>query len=305
MKNITHFMYVPFTGLGLHGGFRGDTWLLSRIKVFKEYVIPSLMAQSNQNFIIWISFRPEEEENPIVTELAESMTALRGIRFIMTFHGVCFWDDKYSDEEASRRLYGSLEGSLKELQEAVGESDSVLMTIQPSDDMYLSDMVDMTQRFFKQIHPHNAYTYVQGYIMDYGSREIAEYNPTTHPPFYTLKFSRDVFLDPHLHMLHTGPYHSHEYVGDYVTMATNFDRGFIVGTHGENISTTYNHPYRGAVLSSSERDDVLIKAGVWKSEPIVMKKNSRLYARRLLNGLPFQNIIRNFYYTLPKWLQKL
>lgn len=302
MNKVTHFMYVPFTGLGLHGGYRGDIWLRSRIKIFKEYVIPSLMVQSNQDFIIWISWRPEEENNPIVLDLYESMSNLRGLKVIFTFHGVCFWDDKYDDSQARRRLRENLEFSLPELKEAVGDSKTVLMTIQPSDDMYLSDYVEDCQRSFKTIG-WKVLLARKGYMIDYASKEISEYNPTTNPPFYTISFPSDVFLNEYKHMEYTGPYKSHEHVVDFNPRDFLSERGFIVGTHGENISTTYNHPYRGAVLSLEEQENVLINAGVWMSDPIKGRMGSRLVARKILNRLPFQNIIRDFYYILPKCLQ--
>lgn len=295
-------MYVPFTGLGLHDGYRGDKWLLNRIKIFKEFVIPSLMAQSNQNFIIWISMRPEEENNPIVQELAESLFNLRGLKVIFTFHGVCFWDDKYDYNTAFRRLSTSLQKTLPELEESIGESEEILMTIQPSDDIYFSDFIEKMQNEWLN-QEIQCWGFDKGYIMNYSNMEMAEYNPTTTPPFYTIKFPTKIFLDHIGHMYYTGPYESHEYVKHYLNRASIQGRGFIVGTHGENISTTYIHPYRGRVLGTNETDDLLIKAGLWNSKPITFAPNGRLIARRILNSLPFQNIIRDYYYKLPLCLR--
>ena len=59
-----HLIYCPFTGLGLYGGFRGNRWLQNRIQIFKQFVIPSLKAQTNKDFTLWISWRPEEKNNP-------------------------------------------------------------------------------------------------------------------------------------------------------------------------------------------------------------------------------------------------
>ena len=57
---IAHLISVPFTGLGLHGGYRGDSWFKYRVEVFKKYTLPSLMNQTNKDFTIWLQFRPEE-----------------------------------------------------------------------------------------------------------------------------------------------------------------------------------------------------------------------------------------------------
>ena len=67
--NTKHLIYCPFTGLGLYNGFRGNRWLKNRIKIFKQYVVPSLLNQSNQNFILWVSWRPEERNNIIISTL--------------------------------------------------------------------------------------------------------------------------------------------------------------------------------------------------------------------------------------------
>ncbi|GAF73917.1 unnamed protein product, partial [marine sediment metagenome] len=51
-----------------------------------------------------------------------------------------------------------------------------------------------------------------GYIMNYCTGEVAEYNPETNPPFYTIIFPVDKFLNPYNHIDYTGPYESHEYI---------------------------------------------------------------------------------------------
>ncbi len=68
---IKHLMYVPFTGLGLYNGFRGNRWLKNRIEIFKQFVIPSLLNQTDQDFILWVSWRREEKNNPIIKEFKQ------------------------------------------------------------------------------------------------------------------------------------------------------------------------------------------------------------------------------------------
>lgn len=300
---VTHFMYVPFTGLGLRSGYRGDAWLKKRVAVFKQYVVASLIAQSNQNYVLWVSWRPEERNNPIVQELRAFLDSMRGMRVVFTFGGVCFYDDKYGVEEACRRLSASLTWSLPALKEYVGDSDYVLMTIQPSDDMYLSDVVETLQRYaYKK---NRAVGFTKGYIMDYSNKEVAEYNPDTTPPFFTLMFPPDVFLDPEKHFNYTGPYASHEYLKDEMNLEMVDIRAFVVGTHGENISTTYQHPYKGRVLTEGERDSILISTGTYFTDVIIQRKGLRLYARNILNALPFERTLRSLYHSLPNRLQIL
>src|SRR3990167_3106803 len=210
---MKHFLYVPFTGLGLQNGFRGNTWLKNRIEVFTKFVLPSLIHQSNRNFTLWISWRKEEEGNPLVMELEQTMANLREFPFVFTYDGLCFEDDKYDRPISTERLLNNLKNTLPQLQPLLGDNETVLMTIQPSDDIYLSHMVKDTQDLAKElstIKPHSI-GYRKGYMMNYRTLEVAEYanqNPSnqtddestynnyTIPPFFTVVFPRSVFLEP-------------------------------------------------------------------------------------------------------------
>ncbi len=75
-KNFIHLFFVPFTGLGLHNGFRGDAWFKNRIEIFKNYTLKSLLNQTNKDFVLWFCFRPEEEINPLLIELQKHMATL-------------------------------------------------------------------------------------------------------------------------------------------------------------------------------------------------------------------------------------
>ncbi len=283
-----HFLYCPFTGLGLHNGYRGDAWLVNRIKIFKQFVIPSLLNQTSQNFVLWISWRFEEFDNPIVDELGEYLTQIRGLKFLFTFGGLCFWDDKYEDKVAKKRLQYNLEQTLPLLKDIVGKAKNVLMTIQPSDDMYLSEAVaDIREE-------KTSYGYSQGYIINYATKELAEYNPETYPPFFTLKFTREEFFDPHTPKFY---YKSHE---EQPVYKHSSQRMFCVGTHGENISTVFNHPYKGRTITGIEKEEILIKLGIWQQAPMkVGKTGLRLLSRKVLNRLPFQKQLREIYHKSP------
>lgn len=303
-KTFQHFLYVPFTGLGLHGGYRGDKWLKNRLEIFKTFVLPSILNQSNKNFTVWFSWRKEDAYNPIVERFVVEMSHER-IDMMHTYCGVMFWDDKYSDEEAASRLYRTLEETLPKLTTYCINATHVLMTIQPSDDMYLPSMVDRTQEFFQRTESYDVYGYERGYIMNYATLDIAEYNPETTPPFYTICFPHKNFLTPTLHFKFTGPYKSHEYVKDFLRDFRGEERGFVVGTHGENISTTFVHPYTGRILDPTEADTLRYDIGIERARPVAIRRSGRLIARTLLNSLPFQRQIRDLYYKLPIKLQIL
>lgn len=246
----THLLYVPFTGLGLYNGHRGKRWLRNRIHIFKQFVVPSLLAQTNQHFTIWVSWRYEERSDAIVREFREYLESMFPNRVVFTYSGVCFWDDKYPDEIAHRRLIEAIHGASADLANAIGECDTVLMTIQPSDDCYYSVMVEEMQKLFAENKQIQAAAYTRGYVCDYTTKRLAEWNPTTNPPFYTIKFPRETFLNP-LHHIEYAGIKSHEYLPEKLTIARTETRGFLVGTHGENISTIFNHPFKGEDMSST------------------------------------------------------
>jgi len=287
-----HLLAVPFTGLGRHNGYRGDTWLANRIKVFTDYVLPSLTNQTNKNFIIWVAWRPEEKENPQVRELWKLMDNLESMRTVFTFGGTFLYDDKYPHEVAKDRLITNISRFVPELKSYVDWADEVLVTCQPSDDMFLSHTVKTIQEF--PWKDEKAIGWTKGYIINYATKELAEYNPDTTPPFATIRYPRDVFLDTEKHYEWIKDFKSHE---DVVKLGFKEleGRGFIVGTHQENISTTWNIPYKGLPVHD---DMVLFKAGIYFSPPIIQKPNKRIIARKIYNYLPFKPIIRFIYKKL-------
>ena len=284
MEKITHFLQVPWTGLGIYGGFRGNDWLKNRIKVFKEYVLPAILNQSNSNFILWCCWRPEEKENPIVKEFAEYLSKFRNLNFIFTYQGIMFWDDKYPKDVAEARITNSLDKTLPLLKPFVDNSDWVLVTLQPSDDMYLYNTIERLQ---DEKLERKAVGFKHGYIMDLFTKEISEYNPKTTPPFYTVFFPKDIFMDTKKHLDYIGRCESHEYVKNFLPYKLYDERGFIVGTHTENISTGYNIPYRGRTLSKVEAGNVMRQAGILESKHLKLSRHWKRY-----------------YFKLPHWLRR-
>ena len=265
-----HFMYCPFTGLGRYDGFRGNTWLKNSIKIFKQFVVPSLQAQTCKDFTLWCSWRREEKHNPHVRELTEYLDQIQEFKTIHTYGGVCFYDDKYPDQTARERLIISLQGAIMEklINETEGERgyEWVYMTIQPSDDCYHKNAVAVIQDTLRD-SKFQAVGFQQGYVANYQTKEVAEYNPTTNPPFYTIKFPRPVFVEAYRHAKYTAlkhdvgqykagtPLPSHEYVGHALNYAVIKGRWFLVGTHGVNISTTWQIPFKGEAVSGAVLDD--------------------------------------------------
>lgn len=273
----TFLVCVPFTGLGLYGGFRGNRWLKNRIAIFKQFVVPSLMAQTDTDFILWVCWRNEEKNNPHVQELLKWLSARVNFEIVFTYSGIPFWDDKYEPEVARERLFQTLKGAMPELIDALGECDEVHWLLQPSDDVYHIKTVQSVKAAFQ--NPEiQAVGYKRGYLMNYNTLEVKEYNPKTNPPFFAIKFPRATFIDAGKHMNYTGPYISHEYVPDKLKMGHFEDRGFIVGTHGENISTHFNNPFGTEWIFDIKLEEFGL-AGV---QPITLPLSTRKWLMRKL-----------------------
>ncbi len=278
----THFLYMPLTGLGLYGGHRGKRWLRNRLKIFKQFVLPSLVNQTNKNFILWVSVRHEDRYDPLIKEFREFLEGIQEFKTVFTYAGVCFWDDKFPDAVAFDKLVASIHNSIPELLNVMGEAKTVLMTIQPSDDVYHLGMVDEVQKFFAENQVTQVYGYKKGFVMDYINRRLSEWNPETTPPFYTIRFPRETFANAMKHVKYIGPYKSHEYVKDFLPAYYTDERGFLVGTHGENISTIFNHPYNGHEYLGDNVDINLEKFGLAGVLPLKLKPSLRRSFMRML-----------------------
>ncbi|MEK7180260.1 MAG: hypothetical protein AAB706_02190 [Patescibacteria group bacterium] len=296
---MKHLLYMPLLGLGLHQGHRGRRWLQNRITILKQFVVPSLLAQTNKNFILWISVRPEDKNDKQIKELKTYFETVKEFKTIFTFSGVCFYDDKYPDQQARERLLTALHGSMGEIINAIGGCENVLMTIQPSDDLYFNEAVKGIQRYFENNPSKQAVGFKRGYICNYLIKEVADYNPLTNPPFYTIKFPREIFIDPFRHAEYTAikqhiysekypigtPLPSHEFLKDVFgdNYGTFDGRGFLVGTHWSNISTSWNIPYKGISVGQ----EVLKQFGIFAVPPLKVKLGWRM-----------------LYYKLPHWVRR-
>lgn len=288
----TFFVWVPFTGLGLYGGFRGNRWLKNRITIFKKFVVSSLVAQTDQDFVLWIGWRPEERTNKHVQELYTWLAENTQFKVVFTYGGLCMWDDKYPDDIARDRLQEAFRRTLPTLMDFAPDCEEIQVLLQPSDDMYDYRTIEDMKQKFAEFPELQAIGYKKGYITNYHSKEVLEYNPTTNPPFFAYRIPREIFFDPGKHMTYIStktdegkykagtPYPSHEWIPNAFRMAFLDRRGFMVGTHGENISTHFNHPFGGAKMDSS----VLRLFGIYNEPPLHLPVSIR---KMILRKLPF------------------
>mgnify|MGYP001575259518 CR=1 FL=1 len=279
-KTLIHLIYIPFTGVGLYGGFRSQEWFAKRIEIFKQFTLKSLMNQSNKNFVCWISFRSQEKNNPLVLELETYLEALN-FPFIFTFDGLMYADDRFFPRFRDRlpilkrvlrglwrskrlnlyAIYDCLRDRNSSLEQRIGSSVAVLKSIFArtdfvyvtridSDDMFHKDVVKELQDVKPQ---YKAVTIRKGYVFNRITRELSEWSPTTNPPFHTIIFPYDVFFDAEKHLQYLGGYRSHEDVVKLYDYTSLKGRRYCVVTHNAHISTTYNHRFRGEVIKNKKK----------------------------------------------------
>lgn len=265
MNDTIHFLYTPFTGLGKFYGYRGDRWYTHRMLIFLKYTMNSLLNQTNQDFIHWCSFRPEERNHKITNTLMNWMRAHKR-NFIFTYGGPMFWDDKYPEEEEKNRFLERLKINLPDVEHLVSDYKYVYKTIMPSDDMYHKDVVQSIQD--EPYRERGALIHNKGYVLNDATKYIAEWVPPEgkhYPPFYTLMYPKDVFIDPKKHFDYVELYRSHEDVPELFDAKFLPDYRYMVLTHENNISTTWYCRYKGKMMVGEEREKILKDFGLYDS----------------------------------------
>ena len=274
-----HIIYTPFTGVGLHGGFRGEQWLEHRIKIFKNYTLKSLMNQSNQDFLHWISFRPEEKNNEQIRQLASYLTNCN-YPYIFTFDGLMYWDDKFTDYRLKTQLrnclmmlwdcwhYKDIRCSSKELQFKIkqiwkytweNKNKTLLDRTKRSlnhidsiighgfDWIYLT-RIDSDDMFHKETvnliqsekpQYNKALVFDKGYIYNIQTGQLGEWHPPTNPPFHTIIFPGSTFFNPQSYLEYYKNFRTHEDITRIFNCTTLDMHKYMVSFHGRHISTAW------------------------------------------------------------------
>lgn len=270
-----HFVRIVFTGVGLHGGFRGDDWFRHRIQVFKDYTLKSLANQSNKDFMVWCCFRAEEETNPLVEEIRDAIEAT-GLNYVFTFNGIPYIDDKFSNytlktklknllqmvwdgyyhkrlrplreiwrhtwEDKNKTLSARLASTLADLKELVGDKyDWVYVTQLDSDDMLHQDAVDLIQSHTPDYK--KALVMDKGYMYNVVTGQLGEWLPPTCPPFSTVIFPGSVFFNAQRYLEYYGSFRTHEDIPHAFNAETLDMYKYCVTVHGKHhISTSWDVP---------------------------------------------------------------
>ncbi len=271
-KTFTHIIMTPFTGLGLSNGFRGNQWFIDRISIFKDYTLRSLQRQTNKNFIHWLSFREEEQESGLTKMLFEYLNTV-GYPAIFTFGGIPIWDDKYPEDVAEKRLMDSLSISLPELKDVVNGKEYVLETILASDDMLADTAIEKIQEQQLNFMENTALVHRKGMIYDTAKDRLGVWNPVKGhlPPFYTVVYRAETFIDPKKHFNFMKEYRSHEDVDKMFRTVDLPDYQYCVTTHNRNISTGWQWR-RGLFGRKLIRHPFIVNEIKGEAKNIIMQK---------------------------------
>jgi len=256
MKKILHFIYIPLTGLGIVE-YKGDEWFAYRVELFKRFVLPSLKNQQDKDFILWISFRPQEKDNPVTKKL-ENYIKKAGLRYIFTFHGIAMKDDRGVWHNAT--LPQRMEKMLKEIQDQTEKAEWVYKTDLGSDDMFSEEAI----KEIKEINPqeYEAGYFINGYALHFPTMTLAEWNRPTSCSKYTVIYPYDTFFNAEKHLYHIKDLTTHEIIPTIYKAFKLPDRRYMAGIHKGNISTHWNHPFKGRELKGQEKQEVLKKFGL-------------------------------------------
>lgn len=278
--DVTHFIQTVMTGRGRPNPFpvgtghkwineknilgfpseESDKWLRERISYFKKYTIPSLQNQTNKNFIHWISFAEGTRFCGEVLKLHDYLKSI-DYPFIFTFQGQPYWDDKdrYSNEKipvgTNPTLKRRLEASLSVIEKYTKGKEYVYFTVLDSDDMLHRDFIENVQKIpFKE---RRVVVCGKGYALAhlserYPKAEVADWIPTTNPPFYTIMYPTDVFTDAEKKLKYDEPFRSHEDIPRVFEPIKLPDYSYCYLFHMANKGTSWEHPFRGQVYPEEQ-----------------------------------------------------
>lgn len=320
------------TGVGLHGGFRGNSWYKNRVEVFKEHTLKSLINQSKKDFVVWMSFRREEASNPLTDELSKALKNAK-IKYVFTFDGLPYWDDKfteftsrtivrnflmmvmdcwrnkewrspfeifqYSFENKNRTLPQRLKNSVKKLQKYLPKVDWVYLTRIDSDDMFHKNAIELIQ----SVEPKEkrALTFDKGYVLNKQTGQVADWNPKTNPPFHTIIFPTEDFFNPILHQIYYGDYRSHESIPHVFNAIKLPNKKYCYVVNHRNISTYWNTKYylvttgHGTNIGTRWNTSWLGNAWLkWKHKDLKITQGKHPFIGKEYNGIMKEKILKQF-----------
>mgnify|MGYP001591246201 CR=1 FL=1 len=244
MKKVKLVFNIPFTGKTPKGinkdGFTSQEWYEKRADIFINYTLKSLKQQTNKNFILWITFRPQEIFNGTTKIIAQALTK-SGIQNIMSFNGTMFTEDKaiWHNTDLKERL----EKCLHTLKEFVGDADYVYETNLDSDDTVHKKFSEIVLNY--RYKKRGALYCQKGFVYRTTGQVAEWFNPISQQN-YTIMFPVKTYFDAEKRLKYLDGLKTHEEVPTKFEANKMPDGMYCSIIHGDNITTEWTHPFRGA-----------------------------------------------------------
>lgn len=219
-------------------GFGGQAWYEKRASLIERFTIPSLKNQTDQDFLWWLTFRPEELMNPVTKRIAQALTK-SGVPNLMSFNGTMFTEDRavWHNVDLPERL----SVCLPEVKKMVGDATHIYETNLDSDDMLHKDFVKLVKS--KKYRRQGALFMRRGFAYNTQGRIADWFNPIAQQN-YTIMFPEKTYFDPEKRLKYLKGFKTHEEVPK-LFRAEELPAGmFCTVIHGDNITTIWQHPFR-------------------------------------------------------------
>lgn len=221
MKKI--IIHIIFNNAGFLKNELTKEWIDYRMDIFMRYTFKSLINQTNQNFIVLISYR-KDTKDIILSSLSKYPKLPSNIIFT----------DNVS----------------KHIKENIVGYDKLYLSRIDSDDMY-------HPTFIQQIMDVEVDTNTKciinqdGYIYDIETDKMAQWHHES-PPFFTLIYNTDEYLKGMRYNLKSG--HPGAIYLEHKILKC---RNFIVIAHGKNTLTKFNSTFTKKMLDDDSKNMVL------------------------------------------------
>ena len=271
--NLFNIIYCPISGVGLFDDPDDNEWLAYRLEIFKKYTLQSILNQSIKPDLLWLSF-DGRRENPLINSLQGYLS--NKIRVIITYEGLIYKDDKFifrwrdtgnyqstwaqawrmlgrSIRKRKLRIFTRYLHRLffknRSLCERLRKSHmpwvnrDVIFTRVDSDDCLHKDWIK-NMPVFNMLSGYSAIC-EKAYV--YNGIQLAEWNPKTCPQTFAVRIRADYFNNYRDFYAFWHGYKSHE-DANRIFMPLVHPNRFLMLIHGNQISSTWNHPFRGKII---------------------------------------------------------
>lgn len=243
---------TPFTGKTPWGdGFRGQPWYEYRYKIWKDNTLKSLVNQTDKDFLWWLQFRAQEKNNPVTKQIEEDLKN-SGLQYIMTFYGPIQMEDKAIWHNID--LLERAEKSLKELPEI--KDDWVIEVTIDSDDMVHQKFTEHLKS--REIKERKAFFMRKGFMVT-NEGKLADWKNPESMSLYAIVYPKKFFLDGRLHFYYQRGLDSHEQIPSKFEAEELPEGMFCCVFHKQNISTIWEHPFRGKEYFYSDEIESILK----------------------------------------------